>query len=280
MENSNNGNTALIEIDNALESKRDLIMRTVAKGASKDEFEMFMYQCKRTGLDPLSQQIYCLFIGGKIIILASIDGLRLRADRTNRYAPGETKYTYKGNGNTPHSAIVTVRKLVKDQWFDVTVEAFFCEYVRNTPIWKEKPHVMLAKCAESLALRKAFPAELAGIYSAEEMGDETETKLPPLQPEPKSRQALPSPEKQEPKYSYSAEDELKIAISKNFRSMGMSPANMGITEKEWRIKVNEIVTLFHGLEATKKESDKWVSEKREWDIEKGAFLLPQHGETE
>jgi hypothetical protein len=37
-------------------------------------------------------------------------------------------------------------------------------------MWATKPYIMISKCAEALALRKAFPDELSGMYSEEEMG--------------------------------------------------------------------------------------------------------------
>jgi hypothetical protein len=67
------------------------------------------------------------------------------------------------------AAYVTVRKLVAGTWFDVEESAFYEEYRGSSPIWKSKPRVMLAKCAESRALRRSFSSELSGVYSAEEL---------------------------------------------------------------------------------------------------------------
>lgn len=161
-----------------------LITNTVAKGATELELQLFLHQCARTGLDPLSNQIYCIKRrasdgrGGwteKATIQAGIDGLRLIADRTGRYAPGDPpQYSYDQNGQLL-SARVGIWKNVGDKWFQVWGEAFWKEYVQTTrdgqptAMWKSKPHIMLGKCAESAALRRGFPAELSGIYSNEEM---------------------------------------------------------------------------------------------------------------
>lgn len=162
----------------------DLIKRQIARGVTDDELQLFLYQCARTGLDPLSRQIYALErrekVGNEWVsrmsIQTGIDGFRLIAERTGRYAPGpEATFDYDAKGNL-RKATAFVKKLTADgTWHEVSASAFWPEYVatnkegRPTRIWAEKPHVMLSKCAESLALRKAFPAEMSGLYTAEEM---------------------------------------------------------------------------------------------------------------
>jgi len=105
-------------------------------------------------------------------IQTGIDGLRLIADRTGNYAPGkEPTFTYNAEGRLK-SSTAYLRKRTRDGvWHEVSATAFFDEYkpAHKSQFWDYKPHIMLAKCAEALALRKAFPAEMSGLYTSEEM---------------------------------------------------------------------------------------------------------------
>lgn len=174
------------------EAQVDLVRRTVAAGASEDEFQLFLHQARRTGLDPLARQIYCIVRGkganAKAMIQVGIDGFRLVADRTGRYV-GNTDATFDGEETSkwqsydksgqfshPLKATVTVRKLVSGQGGDIvgefTATARWSEYYPGDvqgSMWRKMPHTMLAKVAEALALRKAFPADLSGVHTDAEM---------------------------------------------------------------------------------------------------------------
>jgi phage recombination protein Bet len=165
----------------------DLIKRTIAKDANDDELALFLYQAKRTGLDPLARQIHMVKRWNKkekrndMSIQVGIDGSRLIADRTGRYAGNDDPkfgalWEWKTeNGEqyqAPVTASVTVWKAVGGQRCPFTATARWTEYYpgdRQGFMWRTKPYLMLGKCAEALALRKAFPAELSGIYTNEEM---------------------------------------------------------------------------------------------------------------
>lgn len=168
----------------------DLIKRTIAPNTTADELKLFLYQCQRTGLDPFTRQIYCIKRRSKdkngnwietAQTQASIDGLRVIANRTGEYDGGEALWC-DGNGawadvwladRPPFAAKVTVHRKGCAHAFSAVVR--WSEYVQAdkegnpTSMWRKMPATMLAKCAESLALRKAFPNELSGLYTSEEM---------------------------------------------------------------------------------------------------------------
>lgn len=157
--------------------KIELIKNTVCKGLSIENFEVFLHIAKRTGLDPLAKQIYAIIRKGQMTIQTGIDGFRLIAERTGKYCPGkEPSYQYKSDGSIL-AATSYVKKLMDDgSWHEIAATAFWDEYhvPNNNPsyknFWERMPHLMLAKCAEALCLRKCFPADLSALYTDDEMG--------------------------------------------------------------------------------------------------------------
>lgn len=161
----------------------NLIKNTVCKGATNDELALFLYTAKRTGLDPLARQIHAVkrwdsVLGREVMaIQTGIDGYRLVADRTHKYAPGDIELLFDSKGGLL-GATACVKKLVEGTWIDVKSTAYFDEYVQKKKdgtfiaMWKKMPRVMISKCAEALALRRAFPAELSGVYTEDELGQD------------------------------------------------------------------------------------------------------------
>lgn len=152
------------------QEKLSLIKGMFAKEATDMEFTLFISMAERLQLDPVIKQIYFVKFSGKMSIIVGIDGYRLIADRTGKYMPGkEAIYTYDKEGKL-FSATSYVKKLGPDgQWHEFGATAIRAEYDTGINQWKKGPHYMLAKCAESLALRKGWPAEFSGTHTEEEM---------------------------------------------------------------------------------------------------------------
>lgn len=161
--------TALACTDTLPKDQIDLIRRTVANGATNDELALFLYDCQRRGVHPLDKLLHFTKRGGRYTPVTSIDFMRAQAAMSGEMAGSDDPVFEQGDGH-PLEATVTVYRLTQGQRFAYTATARWAEYCPdNAPMWKRMPYTMLGKCAEALALRKAFPQQLAGLYSGEEM---------------------------------------------------------------------------------------------------------------
>jgi phage recombination protein Bet len=185
-----------------------LIKRTVAKDTNNDEFDLFMAVARMKQLDPFSKQIAAIVFNKdkpdkrNMSIITTIDGMRAIAARSGRYRPDEDEpeYTIESDEKGPLNPKGLIKAKVKiyiadavnaGGWKPATGVAYWEEFAPIKDEWAENdqgkwrptgqqtldtagnwgkmPRVMLAKCAEAQALRKAFPEDLSGIYEAAEL---------------------------------------------------------------------------------------------------------------
>ncbi len=181
----------------------ELIKRTIAKDATDDELRMFLQVCKGAQLNPFLKQVFLVKRwdnreGRNIAtVQVGIDGFRSIAESSGNYAgnddpeySGEKKITAnKKEITVPGKATVSVAKLLNGNICKFTASARWEEYYPGEKMgfqWHNRPFLMLGKCAEALALRKAFPKLLSGMYEEAELGMNIEKApdAPAIKPEP------------------------------------------------------------------------------------------------
>jgi phage recombination protein Bet len=186
------------------EDKKDLLKRTICPAeCTDDEFQLFLYQCKRTQLDPFIRQIYMIKNprNSRVTFLVSIDGLRIIAERTGIYAPGShADFCYDNNNKLVSATAYAFRKLNTGEWQAVSDIAYYDEYVQYNKdgkpnhIWNKMARTMLAKCAEAKLLRRICPCDLSNLYAEEEIDPHRfDDQKPSSALIPSNRKSLPAP---------------------------------------------------------------------------------------
>jgi phage recombination protein Bet len=157
------------------DDEKILIKQTICKDASQAELDVFVSVCEKTGLDPFARQIYFIKRGNRGTTQVSIDGLRSIAERTGEMDGLDTHWCGPDgkwvdvwlSADPPAAARTKVyRKGCQHPFVGI---AKWSEYSSAGPLWVRMPALMLGKCSCSLALRSAFPLQLSGLYTQDEM---------------------------------------------------------------------------------------------------------------
>lgn len=155
------------------------------KGFTPGEIKYCVAVVNQLNLSPFLNQVHfvkrVLKDGSAVISTqVGIDGFRLHAQRAGGYAGSDEPIYEYNQAKEIIKATVTVYKIVSGVRCPFTASARWDEYYPgqgpNSRMWDKMPHNQLAKCAEALALRKAFPAELSSLYAEEEMHKDREQK--------------------------------------------------------------------------------------------------------
>lgn len=164
----------------------------VAEAPRGDQL-VLLHVSQRTGLDPFAKQIYMIGRndkdapgGKKWTIQTGIEGFRVVSERHPQYGgvtdpdaewcgeDGVWRDVWLDDTKPPVAARFGV--LRKDFPHPVRAVARYSEYVQTkysgepNSMWRKMSAHMLAKCAEALARRKAFPQDLGNVYTDDEMG--------------------------------------------------------------------------------------------------------------
>jgi phage recombination protein Bet len=145
------------------------VRRTCAKAypnVSDDEIGEFIYLAKTVNLDPIRNQIYAIPRDSRLTFQVGIDGFRAIAHRTGQYT-GMTRKAVYSDGRLVAAWAIATRN--GREW---KTSVLFNEYNTGKNVWREKPETMILKVAEAHALRMAFPEELGGMYTEDELPSE------------------------------------------------------------------------------------------------------------
>lgn len=158
-------------------------------------------------VDFLKKDVYAVPFGQAYSLVTSIDYARKIGMKSG--VIGKSAPTFEMDGKSIVSCSITIKRMVNDTVGEFTSLVYFDEYTSKKNLWLSKPRTMIAKVAESHALRMACPEELAKVYTEEEF--DKEKGMEPVRYEVKR--------KQEP---YEQEEKPNMLLHQNKRNDGPS----------------------------------------------------------
>ena len=165
------------------QSQIELIKSTVAKGATNDELMLFLHRCRSMGLDPLKPgMVHFIKYGNSPgTIVVGVDGFRSRALLTRKHVGTKRGLLFDAKGYL----IGAWCEVYRSDWqHPAREEILRSEYDTQKAMWAKMPATMCKKVAEVAALRIAFPDELSGLYSHEEMDQANDERVISEDPNP------------------------------------------------------------------------------------------------
>jgi phage recombination protein Bet len=216
---------AMVTLDDYPREVVASLTNSLYPGAQPASVAMVLAYCAAAKLDPMTKPVHIVPMSVKIgkdkyewrdVVMPGIELYRTKAVSTGCYAGqdevvfgpdvtekwGDTEVTY------PQWAKVTVYRIVSGNRVPFTAIARWKECYATAKrdsalpnaMWQKRPYGQLEKCAEALALRKAFPDAIGAHNTVDEMEgkviDMTRDEAPPAftVPQARAEPALPPPD--------------------------------------------------------------------------------------
>ena len=168
----------------------NVFKNVIFRGAAEDTVLVALDYCKARGLNPLKKPVHIVQTWNpetkrmEDSIWEGIASHRIEATRSGDYAGKD-----KADWGEELTLTIEGRSYIYPEWCQITIykmvqgearpfpgpRCYFREFYASkkgghpNAMWARKPRYMLEKCAEAAALRGAFPEELGGRPTAEEM---------------------------------------------------------------------------------------------------------------
>ena len=205
-----------IEVELTPQIVRDQLVQGNGR-VTDQEVAYFLSLCKAQGLNPFIKDAYLIKYGDRspAQVITSKTVFERRADQREEYDGMQSGVTFVNSAGDVErrdgTLIVEGETLVggwarvyrKDRTHPTYKEVALSEYIGRKSdgtinnMWSTKPGTMIAKVAESQALRLAFPQSFQGLYTSEEMDAATN---PPIDVT-ESVQEIVEPERYEHDYA-------------------------------------------------------------------------------